>query len=205
MSGSLCRVTSVSVNLRIMKNRPSGFTLIELLVVLTIVGILVAMALPSFNTLLMRRSVQSAAVALVTDMRYARSEALRRSARVSICSLAAGSTNTCSVNPGPGEWVNGWMVFTDTDATGLNLRTFQVATEEIVRVQQPPANILSILNTTPANTLRAFSYEANGIAIAANTNLVVTPTSAGSPANNRVICVSSTGRPAIRVEGSIAC
>lgn len=206
MSGSLCRVTSVSVNLRIMKNRPSGFTLIELLVVLTIVGILVAMALPSFNTLLMRRSVQSAAVALVTDIRYARSEALRRSGKVSICSLAAGSTNTCSPNPGPGEWVNGWMVFTDTDITpGTNLGTYQAATEEIIRVQQPPANILSILHTTPANTRRAYTFEANGVARQANDTLVVIPTTAGSATNNRVICVSITGRPSIRAEGVVNC
>lgn len=188
-----------------MKNRPSGFTLIELLVVLAIVGILVAMAIPSFNTLLMRRSVQSAAVALVTDMRYARSEALRRSARVSICSLAAGSTNTCSVNPGPGQWVNGWMVFTDTDPGVGNVGTYQAATEVIVRVQQPPSNILSIQNVIPANTRRVFTFQANGVAIGVNDALFVIPTTAGSTTNNRLVCVSSTGRPSIRNEGAIAC
>lgn len=188
-----------------MKNRPSGFTLIELLVVLAIVGILVAMAIPSFNTLLMRRSVQSAAVSLVTDIRYARSEALRRSVKVAICSLAAGSTNTCSANPGAGEWVNGWMVFTDTDPVPGNLGTYQAATEVIIRVQQPPTNILSILNVNPASTRRIYTFEANGIAKNANDTLVVIPTTAGSATNNRVICVSITGRPSIRVEGEINC
>lgn len=186
-----------------MKNRAAGFTLIELLVVLAIVGILVAMAMPSFNTLLMRRSVQGAALALVTDIRYARSEALRRSSRVSICSLAAGSTDTCSGNPA--AWVNGWMVFVDVDPGAGNVGTRQAATEEIVRVQQPPSNILSIENVVPASTRNVFTFQANGVAIAVNDALVVTPITAGSATNNRLVCISSTGRPSIRDEGATVC
>lgn len=190
-------MAAVWVSLRSMKNRPHGFTLIEILVVLALIGILVAMAIPSFNTMLMRRSVQSAANALVTDIRYARSEALQRSARVSICSLAAGSEDTCSVGPGPGIWVNGWMVFVDTGATP-NVRD---AGEEIVRVQQPPPNILSITS----GVLRVFTFQANGIAIAANDTLTVIPTTAGSATNNRVVCTSFNGRPSIRDEGMTGC
>lgn len=185
-----------------MKNRSAGFTLIEILVVLAIVGILVAMAVPSFNTMLMRRSVQGAADALVTDIRYARSEALRRSVRVSICSLATGTQDTCSGSPA--VWVNGWMVFIDTDPGAGNVGTRQAATEEIVRVQQPPSNILSIASTA-ASTKNVLTFEANGIAKNANETLVITPTTAGSATNNRLVCTSSTGRPAIRVEGSIIC
>ena len=181
-----------------MKNRPNGFTLIELLVVLAIVGILVAMAIPSFNSLLMRRSVQAAAQALVTDIRYARSEALRRSVRVTICSLAAGSNNTCSGSPA--AWANGWIVFVDSNSAGTS--NFRDAGEEIVRVQQPPENILSIERAlNPVNTLNFFTFEANGVAKVANETLVVKPISSSSTTNDRVVCTSITGRPSIGSEG----
>lgn len=181
-----------------MKNRPDGFTLIELLVVISIVAVLAALAVPSFTAMLMRRSVQGAALALVTDMRYARSEALRRSVKVSICSLATGSTTTCSGNPA--KWENGWMVFVDTGAT---VGTWETG-EDVVRVQQPFTNIATINNAT-STALNVFTFEANGIAKGANTTLVVKPIRNSSDINDRVVCVSSNGRPALRVEGTTSC
>jgi type IV fimbrial biogenesis protein FimT len=183
-----------------MKKQFGGFTLIELMIVVSIVAILVALAVPSFNTMMVKRSVQSAAVSLVTDMRFARSEALRRSVKVSICSLAANSTTTCSGDPA--VWVNGWIVFEDSLKTGT--AGVRDAGEEIVRVQQALPNIASIQRiTTPANTKNVFTYEANGFAKAADETLRVTPTSAAS--NTRLICISINGRPSVRVEGAAAC
>lgn len=183
-----------------MKNRPHGFTLIELLVVVAIVAILAGLAVPSFTTMLMKRSVQGAALALVADLRYARSEALRRSITVSVCSLATNSTSTCSGSPA--KWENGWMVFVDTGGT----KGSWDAGEEIIRVQQPPSNIATIQNAvSAASTMNAFTYEANGIAKAASGTLIVKPTRESSASNDRVICISITGRPSLRVEGTIAC
>lgn len=181
-----------------MKNRPNGFTLIEVLIVVAIVALLAALAVPSFTTMLMKRSVQSAALALVTDMRYARSEALRRSVKVSICSLATGSTSACSGSPA--QWENGWMVFVDTGAT---VGTWE-AGEDVVRVQQPPTNIATINNAT-SSVANVFTFEANGIAKASTATLIVKPARNSSDTNDRVICISINGRPALRVEGTTSC
>lgn len=183
-----------------MKTQLRGFTLIELMIVVAIAAIMAVLAIPSFNTMMVKRSVQSAAVALVTDMRFARSEALRRSAKVSICSLATDSTTTCSGDPA--KWANGWIVFAETNATGsVGTRD---SGEEILRVQQPLPNIATIQRpTTPENTRNYFAYEANGFARSADESLTVTPTSATT--NTKLICISINGRPSIRVEGATAC
>jgi type IV fimbrial biogenesis protein FimT len=183
-----------------MKINQRGFTLIELLVVVTIAAILMALAVPSFHTLLVKRSVQGAALALVSDLRFARSEALRRSSPVSVCSLAANSTSTCS--GAPANWANGWMVFADPSNRGT-----RDAGEEIVRVEQAPTNIVSIQGAIPPpnSDLSVITFEANGWAKLANQTFIFTP-SGSVPANTvRIVCTSLQGRVRLLAEGASAC
>jgi type IV fimbrial biogenesis protein FimT len=184
-----------------MKKRSHGFTLIELLMVVAIAAVLASLAVPSFRTMLVKRSVQSTAQDLVNDFRYARSEALRRSAPVTVCMLAANSTTACAVSPTTANWANGWMVFVDTGAT----RGVVEAGEQVVRVQQPPANIATIQSLAPGSDKRAITFEANGWGKSVNQTFIVTP-SGNVPANTvRLICISVMGRPSLREEGATAC
>jgi len=182
-----------------MKNHVRGFTLIELLVVISIVAVLMALALPSFNTLLVKRSVQSAALDLVGDMRLARSEALRRSVPVTVCSLAANSTSACSV--GGATWVNGWLVFMDLNGDGV-----VDAADEVISVKQAPPNMASIQqNPNPGNTLPKFTYQANGWAKAATQTLIFTPKGTVPSETVRCVVVSITGRPSVVKTGDTGC
>lgn len=182
-----------------MKIGQNGFTLIELLMVVTIAAILMALGVPSFHALLVKRSVQGAALALVSDLRFARSEALRRSSPVTICSLAVNTTDTCS--GAPANWANGWMVFADPANRGT-----RDAGEEIVRVQQAPSNIATIQSAVnPTNDRPTITFEANGWAKSADQTFIFTP-SGTVPANTqRIVCTSVQGRVRLLAEGASAC
>jgi prepilin-type N-terminal cleavage/methylation domain-containing protein len=87
----------------------SGFTLVELMITVAIAAILITVAAPSFTGLLSSNSAKSAAERFANTSAYARSEAVTRSAKVTICSRLTDST--C----GGLDWSAGWIVFLDTN------------------------------------------------------------------------------------------
>ncbi len=58
------------------RNRDSGYTLIELLVVLAILGLITAVAMPSFSTALPGAKLKAAARDLGAELRFARARAI---------------------------------------------------------------------------------------------------------------------------------
>lgn len=175
-----------------------GFTLIELLIVIAIAAIVASLAVPSFRTMLVKRSVQSTATSFVEDMRFARTEALRRSSRVTMCSLADSSTGTCANTDG--KWTNGWVVFADSNGDS----TVDTG-EEIVRVQQGAANVASIVGKVATTTLASFKFEANGWCKVCSQCLDFSSTGSGTSAAKRKVVISNQGRPALSPEGASVC
>jgi type IV fimbrial biogenesis protein FimT len=178
-----------------MKFHQKGFTLIELLVTVALVAVLASMAVPSFQTLLVKRSVQAAADSLVSDMRLARSEALKRSTRTTICRSTNGTS--CAAT---GSWSDGWLVFVDMNSNGA-----VDAGDDIVRVQQALERIASIRGPDLADPALSFKYEPTGFAKAASQTFVFIPKGSGVAGATRIVCVSINGRPALRVEGTTVC
>lgn len=170
-----------------------AFSLLELMVVCALVAILAGQALPSMGTMLLRRSVQASAEALVADLRLARSEAIKRSTRVAVCSSADGLA--CSAGA---AWREGWIVFIDRDDSRS-----RAADEELLRVRSAPAGLASVGSERPAHDHAIFSYHPTGWAKAASQTLVFMPQAGAAAA--RVVCISSQGRPRLRPEGVTRC
>jgi len=92
----------------------SGFTLLELIVAISIAGILMAMAIPSFNNVIRNNRLTTYANELVTSLNLARSEAVKRGVSVSV--RKSSSVTGCT----PTYWNTcGWNVFVDNDEDGI--------------------------------------------------------------------------------------
>jgi type IV fimbrial biogenesis protein FimT len=73
-----------------MRAQQRGMTLPELITAMCVVAILLAIAVPAFATMFTRLRVQGASGEFGTDLQYARSEAVRQRAAVSLSTNAAG-------------------------------------------------------------------------------------------------------------------
>jgi type IV fimbrial biogenesis protein FimT len=72
--------------------RNGGFTMIELMVTIAIVGILAAVAVPSFTESMARRRLEGTANELSADLQYTKSQAASVNAAVSMVTSAHGYT-----------------------------------------------------------------------------------------------------------------
>src|SRR5712664_2424607 len=74
-----------------MKPISRGFSILELMVVVVVIGVLTAIAVPSFQTYLQNLQIRSAAEAIVAGLQIAKNEAIRRNVNVQL-NMDTGTT-----------------------------------------------------------------------------------------------------------------
>jgi type IV fimbrial biogenesis protein FimT len=93
-------------------NSGAGFTLVELIVTVSVASVLLAVAVPSFNEMIVSSRLTAQSNDMLAAINLARSEAIKRNASVTLCRAEASST-TCAA--GAGVWQN-WIIRTNAGA-----------------------------------------------------------------------------------------
>ncbi|HEY4351880.1 MAG TPA: GspH/FimT family pseudopilin [Paraburkholderia sp.] len=102
-----------------------GFTLLETLVVVALLALLAAMATPSFVAWQVRDQVDARAYALLSTLAYARSEAIRRGVRITVCRIDAARhclATGQACRSGAVDWSCGWAVMIERAGAMFALR-----------------------------------------------------------------------------------
>jgi prepilin-type N-terminal cleavage/methylation domain-containing protein len=120
--------------------RTAGFTLLELMISIALIGILLALAGPSFRDFTSSNRVTAANNDLITAFNLARGEASRRSTPVTICASADGTTCGDATN-----WASGWIVFQNPGTAGVigatPARACRSGTSRCPRAEQSARNV----------------------------------------------------------------
>ncbi|MCW7755241.1 GspH/FimT family pseudopilin [Desulfobotulus sp. H1] len=148
---------------------PKGFTLVEIVVIIALLGIIAAIATPTFREARNNNHIKTATFTLGTAMSYARNEAITRGTSVTICRSANPNATdsptgtiapSCSTAAGTG-WETGYIVFVDTAGDGI-----RNAGEELLRVFPPSRGnivIQGVTSSTPtAAPLNSMTYPPTG-------------------------------------------
>lgn len=140
----------------------AGFTLIELAVVVAVLGILVTIAVPSFQAMLINSQVRNAAESIANGLQKARGEAVARNRNVEFV-LGAGSSWTVRLAGGADIESRlaseGSKDVTLTATTGLGVTatmvTFNGFGSRVDNAGSPVPPSIEVVNLTAPNATRA--------------------------------------------------
>jgi type IV fimbrial biogenesis protein FimT len=112
------------------------------MIVLVIVAVLLMIAAPSYQTVILRTKLKSYANAVVAGVYLARSEAIKRNGRIRLCVSEDGETCAAS-----SEWDKGWIVLDPNDT--------------VIRYRQPLDSGIKLFSLS--TTVSTLTFLPNGL------------------------------------------
>ncbi len=160
---------------------PRGLTILELLVTLAIAGLMLSLALPSFEGLIARQRSVAAANAIIGTVALARTVAITQRAPAVFCPNAGGR---CGAR---GDWADGGLVFVDRN------RNAQLDADEAVLGALPALRSGETLEWRSFRNRSYLSFLPTGITPWQNGHFLYCPASR-KPELARQIILNAQGR-----------
>lgn len=163
-----------------------GFNLLELMAAITVLGIVLAVGVPSFTQMLRNNNVVANTNELVVALSAARSEAVRRGLPVAVCARTGPTADVCRTGTA-NNWGDGWLIF--TDAAG-NVGEVSAGDAILQRFDQLSTGVTMLTNNRPAVRFGASGLPPSG---AADTTFTIKH-SVCTGNNQRTVKITATGR-----------
>ncbi len=135
-----------------------GYTLPEIFITLGIVSIVLSMAVPAVSNVLRDNQLVSHLNAVVADIHFARSEAIKRDVRVILCRSPSPTLPVPSCGGTNFDWNTGYIIFADNGRYANNV--YDNGVDTLLRRSPPGDN--SVKMYTNANWNRNLEFNANG-------------------------------------------
>lgn len=110
-----------------------GISLIELIITIVVISILAVVAMPSFLASIDRQRVRGATEGLFGDMQYAKSEAIKRGANISVITTGGGPWSYCVTRTDCATAADVLKTVTGTDYKNVSLGASVTVTFDALR------------------------------------------------------------------------
>jgi type IV fimbrial biogenesis protein FimT len=163
-----------------------GFNLIEMMAALAVLGILLAIGVPSFTQMIRNNRVVAETNELVVALSTARSEAVKRGLPTAVCARTGPTTDVCRTGTA-NDWASGYLVFTDPAGTA---GVIDAGDEILQRFDAAGAGVTIVTNNRPVVRFAGSGLPPSG---AVDTTFTLRHTvCAGN--NLRTVKITATGR-----------
>jgi type IV fimbrial biogenesis protein FimT len=183
----------IALKVHASERRSSGFTMLELVIVIAIVGILIALAIPSFKYVTTANRIAAEVNGLLGDMQFARAEAIKEGQTVVVC--VSNNGTSCSSSP----WNNGWIVCSDPANDGAC-----DGGAPVYRVQKPFVSTDTFVASGNTDVL-TFNRDGFAVGLAGAVTIALHNAPATVTAYTRCLQVSAVGTLVVEASGTGAC
>jgi len=159
----------------------AGFTLVELMVTVAVLTIALAVGAPQMRAFVDKQQSRASQEALRSAINLARSEALKRSGRVSLCPINSDGTKTCASTTNVNSWNNGWLIFVDYPNSSNAFGTYESSSDTLIKAEQRSGGAAITTNISRSS----IQFQANGVTNSAGTQFNV---------GSESVCLSFQGR-----------
>jgi Tfp pilus assembly protein FimT len=195
-----------------------GLSLLEVVIAVAVAGLLLSLAVPSFQAMQARRAVAAAIATIESDFALGRSEAIRQGHSVTICSSSTAGECLADAASGDDDWTTGWIIYAQPTTSGSSSSSSSNSSSNSssstsssapstapaspasspLRVQGRLAGIQSIQASD-----NQFTFRPTGLGKSTSERIVITPQSDATQA--RWLCMSTAGRLRVAPEGAKSC
>lgn len=166
-----------------------AFTLVELLVTISVAGILIAIAVPSFSNIIIDYRLNTISSELADVISFSRSESIKRNRTITFCRADAEKSTQCSSTNKP--WIY-WIVKQNTSS---------IVEDDVIKRGSINSHNSSIQVTTKNITSNKISVSTDGLARSGSTLLkdaqIIVCATSGPAESIRVIKLGAASQVAI--------